>query len=61
MQDKTFGWTVEMQVKAAKHQLKCTEVAMTYRKRIGVSKVSGTLKGTILAGHKILWTIFKLL
>lgn len=61
MQDKTFGWTVEMQVKAAKHQLKCTEVPMTYRKRIGVSKVSGTLKGTILAGHKILWTIFKLL
>ncbi len=61
MQDKTFGWTVEMQVKAAKHKLKCTEIAMTYRKRIGVSKVSGTLKGTILAGHKILWTIFKLL
>ncbi len=61
MQDKTFGWTVEMQVKAAKHKLKCTEVAMTYRKRIGVSKVSGTLRGTILAGHKILWTIFKLL
>ncbi|MEM1122508.1 MAG: glycosyltransferase family 2 protein [Bacteroidota bacterium] len=61
MQDQTFGWTVEMQVKAAKHKLKCTEVPMTYRKRIGVSKVSGTLKGTILAGHKILWTIFKLL
>ena len=61
MQDKTFGWTVEMQVKAAKHKLKCTEVAMTYRKRIGISKVSGTLRGTILAGHKILWTIFKLL
>jgi len=61
MQDKTFGWTVEMQVKAAKRKLKCTEVPMTYRKRIGVSKVSGTLKGTILAGHKILWTIFKLL
>ncbi len=61
MQDKTFGWTVEMQVKAAKYQLKCTEVPVTYRRRIGVSKVSGTLKGTILAGHKILWTIFKLL
>ena len=61
MQDKTFGWTVEMQVKAAKHKLKCIEVPMTYRRRIGVSKVSGTLKGTILAGHKILWTIFKLL
>jgi len=61
MKDPDFGWTVEMQVKAAKYKLKCTEVAMTYRKRIGVSKVSGTIKGTILAGHKILWTIFKLL
>lgn len=61
MKDPDFGWTVEMQVKAAKHKFKCTEVAVTYRKRIGVSKVSGTIKGTILAGHKILWTIFKLL
>lgn len=61
MQDRDFGWTVEMQVKAAKFGLKCTEVPMTYRKRIGVSKVSGTVRGTILAGHKILWTIFKLL
>jgi len=61
MQDKDFGWTVEMQIKAAKYGLQCTEVPMTYRKRIGVSKVSGTVKGTILAGHKILWTIFKLL
>ncbi|MEL6863324.1 MAG: glycosyltransferase family 2 protein [Bacteroidota bacterium] len=61
MQDTNFGWTVEMQVKAAKYQLRCTEVPVSYRKRIGVSKVSGTIKGTILAGHKILWTIFKLL
>lgn len=61
MQDRDFGWTVEMQVKAAKMKLKCTEVAVMYRKRIGESKVSGTIKGTILAGHKILWTIFKLL
>ncbi len=61
MQDKDFGWTVEMQVKAAKHGLKCVEVPVRYRKRIGVSKVSGTIKGTILAGHKILWTIFKLI
>lgn len=61
MKDKDYGWTVEMQVKAAKHKLKCTEVAVDYRKRIGVSKVSGTIKGTILAGHKILWTIFKLI
>lgn len=61
MQDKDFGWTVEMQVKAAKLKLKCTEIPVSYRKRVGVSKVSGTLKGTVLAGHKILWTIFKLL
>lgn len=61
MQDKTFGWTVEMQIKAAKHQLKCTEVPVDYRKRIGVSKVSGTVKGTILAGYKIIWTIIKLI
>lgn len=61
MQDKDFGWTVEMQVKAAKHKFKCIETPVTYRRRVGVSKVSGTIRGTILAGHKILWTIFKLL
>ena len=61
MQDKTYGWTVEMQVKAAKMKMKCIEIPVTYRKRTGFSKVSGTVKGTILAGHKILWTIFKLL
>ena len=61
MQDLDFGWTVEMQVKAAKMKLKCMEVPVNYRQRIGVSKISGTIKGTILAGHKILWTIFKLL
>ncbi len=59
MQDRDFGWTVEMQVKAAKMKYRCREVPVSYRKRIGVSKVSGTIKGTILAGHKILWTIFK--
>ncbi len=61
MSDPNFGWTVEMQVKAAKYKLACCEVPVSYRRRIGVSKVSGTLKGTIRAGHKILWTIFKLL
>ncbi len=60
MEDPDFGWTVEMQVKAAKQGLKCTEVPVRYRRRVGVSKVSGTIRGTILAGHKILWTIFKL-
>lgn len=61
MADTNFGWTVEMQVKAAKQGLRCTEVPVRYRKRIGVSKVSGTVKGTFMAGYKILWTIFKLL
>ncbi len=61
MDDKTYGWTVEMQLKAAKHGLNCVEVPVSYRKRIGISKVSGTLKGTIMAGYKILWTIFKYL
>ncbi|MBC7885218.1 MAG: glycosyltransferase family 2 protein [Saprospiraceae bacterium] len=61
MKDQTFGWTVEMQVKAAKMKLKTGEIGVRYRKRIGKSKVSGTVKGTMLAGHKILWTIFKLI
>ena len=59
MEDKTYGWTVEMQIKAAKKKLKSCEVAVNYRKRVGVSKVSGTVKGTIMAGYKILWLIFK--
>lgn len=59
MEDQTYGWTVEMQVKAAKLRLRCTEVPVDYKKRIGESKVSGTIKGSVLAGYKILWTIFK--
>ncbi len=61
MKDTNFGWTVEMQVKAAKQKMKCKEVAVNYRRRIGVSKVSGTIKGSFMAGYKILWTIFKLI
>ncbi len=61
MADTTYGWTVEMQVKAAKSGFRCTEVPVSYRKRIGVSKITGTLNGTFKAGYKILWTIFKLL
>lgn len=61
MQDKTYGWTVEMQLKAAKNKLNCTEIPVKYRKRIGVSKVSGTIKGTFMAGYKIIWTIIKYL
>ncbi|MES2794400.1 MAG: glycosyltransferase family 2 protein [Bacteroidota bacterium] len=59
MLDETYGWTVEMQVKAAKNKLISVEIPVNYRTRIGVSKVSGTVKGTILAGYKIIFTIFK--
>jgi glycosyltransferase involved in cell wall biosynthesis len=59
MQDTNYGWTVEMQVKAVKLGLRCADVPVHYRKRIGVSKISGTIKGTILAGYKIIKTIFK--
>ena len=59
MEDKTYGWTVEMQLKAIKQKLSYTEIPVKYRNRIGVSKVSGTLKGTIFAGVKILGWIFK--
>lgn len=61
MQDQTYGWTVEMQLKAAKLNLRTLEVPVDYRRRIGVSKVSGTIKGTIGAGYKIIYTIFKYL
>ena len=59
MSDKTYGWTIEMQIKAAKKKLRFCEIPVTYRKRIGVSKVSGTVKGTVLAGIKIIWAVFK--
>ncbi|MFC0264652.1 glycosyltransferase family 2 protein [Fontibacter flavus] len=59
MVDQNYGWTIEMQIKAAKSGLKTTEVPVDYRKRIGVSKVSGTVKGVFGAGYKILWTIWK--
>lgn len=60
MQDTTFGWTVEMQVKAAIQRVRAVEVPVSYRRRIGVSKITGTLEGTVKAGWKILFTIFKL-
>lgn len=58
MKDQNYGWTVEMQIKALKMNLGVTEVAVSYRKRIGVSKVTGTLRGVLGAGYKILSTIF---
>lgn len=59
MEDKTYGWTVEMQLKALRQKLTYTEIPVNYRNRIGVSKVSGTVKGAIFAGIKILGWIFK--
>lgn len=57
MQDRNFGWTVEMQVRAAGRGLRCAEIPVTYRQRIGQSKVSGTISGSVKAGVKILWVI----
>src|SRR5690606_9172759 len=59
MEDKTYGWTVEMQLKALKKKYSYAEIPVKYRNRIGVSKVSGTVKGAIFAGIKILTWIFK--
>src|SRR4030095_12215524 len=57
MEDRNFGWTVEMQVKALRSGLTIAEVPVSYRRRVGVSKITGTLSGTVRAGWKILWTI----
>jgi glycosyltransferase involved in cell wall biosynthesis len=57
MQDTNFGWTCEMQVKALREGLKIAEVPVSYRRRVGVSKITGTVTGTLRAGYKILWTI----
>lgn len=59
MEDKTYGWTVEMQLKVLKRKMSYIEVPVKYRNRIGTSKVSGTVKGAIFAGIKILGWIFK--
>ena len=59
MEDTTYGWTVEMQLKILKQQFTYEEIDVKYRNRIGVSKVSGTVKGSIFAGIKILTWIFK--
>ncbi|MEM8601919.1 MAG: glycosyltransferase family 2 protein [Bacteroidota bacterium] len=59
MEDTTYGWTVEMQIKALRQGLRCTEVPVSYRRRIGVSKITGTVRGTLGASYKILATIGK--
>lgn len=61
MHDKDFGWTVEMQIKAVQNGLRIREVPVRYRIRIGVSKITGTVSGTLKAGTKIIYTIFKYL
>ena len=59
MRDPDFGWTAEMQVKALRRGLRVTEVAVSYRRRVGVSKITGTVAGTLRAGYKILWTVLR--
>jgi hypothetical protein len=59
MQDRTWGWTVEMQIKAIQKDLRIMEVPVSYRQRIGKSKISGTIIGSIKAGAKIISTIVK--
>lgn len=59
MQDRTFGWTIEMQIKAALLDLRTVEIPVSYRRRVGVSKITGTVAGTIRASVKIMWTILR--
>jgi len=59
MEDVNFGWTVEMQIKASLAGLRIKEIPVRYRDRIGVSKITGTVSGTVKAGVKIIYTIFK--
>ena len=61
MKDMDFGWTVEMQIKAVRNGLRIREVPVNYRKRVGISKITGTVLGTFRAGTKIIYTIFKYL
>lgn len=60
MADRDYGWTVEMQVKAIKQGLRIKEAPVPYRRRAGKSKISGTFKGSVVAGWKIITTIFRL-
>ena len=61
MRDRGFGWTVEMQIRALQRGLRPADVPVSYRRRIGKSKISGTLGGSFHAGRVILWTIFRCL
>jgi len=59
MSDENFGWTIEMQIKATRAKLRTIEIPVPYRRRIGTSKISGTISGSFKAGVKILYTIAK--
>jgi hypothetical protein len=60
MRDRNYGWTMEMQIKAIRHKLRIVEVPVSYRRRVGVSKISGNLLASLKAGTKIIWTVFRL-
>ena len=60
MRDRGYGWTIEMQIKALKAGLRVMEAPVSYRRRIGESKISGNLGASLTAGAKILWTVFRL-
>lgn len=59
MEDPTWGWNVEMQLKAVQRGLRVLEVPSGYRRRVGVSKISGTLSGTLRAGYRVLWAVHR--
>jgi hypothetical protein len=60
MRDRNYGWTIEMQIKALRQKLRVIEVPVSYRRRIGVSKISGNWRASIMAGIKITWTFLRL-
>ncbi len=61
MRDRNYGWTIEMQIKALRHKMRVVEVPVSYRRRVGVSKISGNWRASIAAGAKIMWTAFRLI
>ena len=61
MRDRNYGWTIEMQIKALRHNLRVAEVPVSYRRRVGISKISGNWRASIAAGAKIIWTAFRLM
>jgi len=60
MRDRNYGWTIEMQIKALRKGLRVMEVPVSYRRRVGTSKISGNLRASVAAGVKIIWTVFRL-